>query len=805
MKLPISWLREWVAVDAAPEAIAEALTRRGLYVEGIETHGHRYPGVVAGRVLEVQRHPNADRLSLCRVDGGAGELRVVCGAPNVRSGMWAPLATVGSKLPGGLEIRRSKIRGEESQGMLCSARELELSDDAEGIVDLERLVENGALQAGRPLDELLGPPDTVLDVEAPFNRPDALGIVGLAREVKAAFGGSWTPEAKSRLEGAWSAGTGFPVHLEDVEGCPLYLAQVVEEVKVEPSPRWLARRLEAAGQRPINHVVDLTNWVLLEFGQPLHAFDLDTLRGPEIRVRRARSGERIVTLDGRERTLDAEVLAIADRERAVAVAGVMGGAETEVSESTRRLLLECAWFEPRRVRRAARSMGLVTEASRRFERRVNPLAAPAALQRFLGLIGEVCPGARRGSAGRADEMRDAPKTVELRLSRLRRVSGIDLGLEDARRCLESLEFRTRPREDRLEVELRPDRPDVALEDDLVEEVARSWGYDRIPEAWPETGGTYATRSARERVIERARRAMIGGGLTEAWTTTLVSVQEGIDAAALTGAGADTLVRLVNPTSREGEFLRPSPLPGLLRAVAHNLSQGMRSVRLFEVGTGFRTRAGSLPEESLMLCGVLSGSRYAHAHDAMQGELEWDDAHGTWEAWLTEMSVDTPRWRAYSSPGWKPGASAEVASGTSRIGWAGALGQQMLRAWGIEVPVHAFVVHLDLLVRDEEKKPLARVPGRFPPVRRDLAFFLPEAVTHDQLESVLCRAAGEWLVALELFDVYTGPGTPQGMKSLAFEVQFQHPERTLTEAEIQTIQERMTAAVAAECGGRLRDR
>jgi phenylalanyl-tRNA synthetase beta chain len=400
MKLPLSWLREWIEFEATPEGVAEALTTRGFYVEDIEARGATYPGVVVARVLEVQKHPNADKLSLCRVDGGAGELRVVCGAPNVKAGMWVPLANVGAKLPGGVAIKKSKIRGEESQGMLCSPRELELSDDHEGILDLERWLGEGGhdapatLRLGRPFEELGEPPDTILEIEIPFNRPDGMGVLGLAREARAALGGRWTAAAGAWRSARWRGRSDFDLELEDREGCPRYIAQCVEDVQVGPSPAWIRRRLESAGQRSINNIVDITNLVLLEFGQPLHAFDFDRLAGRAIRVRRAAAGESIVTLDDKQRALDPEVLVIADRERPVAVAGVMGGRDSEVSERTTSLLLECAWFDPTRVRRGSRRLGLSTEASKRYERGVDPDIGSAAAARFLALLKDVSPAAR---------------------------------------------------------------------------------------------------------------------------------------------------------------------------------------------------------------------------------------------------------------------------------------------------------------------------------------------------------------------------------------------------------------------------
>jgi phenylalanyl-tRNA synthetase beta chain len=807
MRLPLSWLRDWIEVDASATKIAEALTLRGFYVEGIESRGHHYPGVVVARVLEVRRHPNAERLSLCRVDSGRGEVSVVCGAPNVKVGMLAALATEGARLPGDVVIQRTKIRGEESQGMLCSGRELDLSEDHQGILDLERLIGPVGLALGQPLDDVLDPPDEVLLVEVPFNRPDGLGVLGLAREVRAALAGRWSEAGRARLAARWSGRSDFDLELEDSEGCPRYIAQIVEGVKVEPSQRWLVRRLEAMGQRPVNNIVDLTNFILHELGQPLHAFDLKKLGSRSIRVRRARAGETLTTLDGRPRELNPEVLVIADRARPVALAGIMGGAESEVDDNTTSILLECAWFDPKRVRRGAASLGLVTEASRRYERGVDPEIGSTAVARFLSLLREVSPG-RLGAARERSHMPSHVRTLRLRTSRCARLLGVNPTAEEAARYLLALEFGVE-RGDPVTVRVPSWRPDITLEDDLVEEVGRSHGYDRIPEALPDSRGEGALRGARERTIEQARRAMLARGLTEAWTTSLVSESEAARTAALLGDPDPRLVRLANPVSREGEVLRPNLIAGLLRACAHNLRQGVSAVRLFEVGATFRLAEpespGTLPEERLMLAALVTGPRYAHAHDALQQPADFEDAKGLWEAWLEEMSVDTPEWRPYSSPGWKTGASAEVATTTSRIGWAGTLGQELLRSWEIEVPVHLLAVGLDPFMKAPTATVRTQLPGRYPPARRDVAFFVPESVTHGTLEKALRDAAGEWLTGIELFDVYTGPGTPPGMKSLAFALRFEHPDRTLAEAEIQAVQERLAARIASDFDGRLRER
>ena len=817
MKLPISWLKEWVDIDATPEQVAEALTTRGFYVEGVESHGRRYPGVVISRVLEAAKHPNADKLSLCRVDSGKGELRIVCGAPNVAAGMIVPLATVGTTMPNGLVIKAAKIRGEESQGMLCSGRELQLTEDHDGILDLRTFMKGVEFVVGQPFDAYLPEPDAVLEVEIPFNRPDGMGVVGLAREVKAALGGRWTDKARSRLSARPASNPArvtFDLEVEDAAECPSYLAQVVEGVRVGPSPPWLVKKLEAMGQRSINNLVDLTNLVLFEYAQPLHAFDAQQLDGNAIRVRRAKPGESLTTLDGKPRKLDPEVLVIADRRKPVAIAGLMGGAASEVTDTTTTILLECAQFQPQRVRRGSRWLDLSTEASKRYERGVDPGIGMAAAARYLTLLLELCPGAKL-AAWRRKVVEPQPRSVALRPSRCERLIGLPFGAGRCADLLETLEFGV-GRGETLTVNVPTWRPDVTIEDDLVEEVARANGYDKIPDAALETGGAFAARDTRERVLRRAREGMLALGFHEAWCSSLVAEPEAVAAAKLLGDDPRRLVKLANPMSRESEWLRPNLVPGLLRATALNLRQGRTSVRLFEVGVGFLAVPGEpLPRETLMLAAVLAGGHFRHAHDPVptapkgaydpRGEVDFADLKGLCEAWLGEMRVDQPEWRAYAAVGWKSGASAEVAVGTSRIAWAGRVAQDLLRTWEIEAGVHLFVALLEPLAEGASAVIRARVPCRFPPVRRDLAFFVPRGATHASIERQLRGSAAGLLTAIELFDVYEGPGTPAGMKSLAYALQFQHAERTLTEAEVSELQSKMVAAVVQGSGGQLRER
>jgi len=503
---------------------------------------------------------------------------------------------------------------------------------------------------------------------------------------------------------------------------------------------------------------------------------------------------------------------IADKQRPVALAGVMGGQDSEVTDATTTILLECAVFQPQRVRRGARSLELSTEASKRYERGVDFGTSMAAAARFLNLLVELCPGAKL-TTWRRKFVEPQPRSIALRPSRCERLIGLPVGGGRCAELLETLEFGVH-RGDTLNVSIPSWRPDCTIEDDLVEEVARANGYDKIPEAPLETAGAHAERSSRERVIRRARASMLALGITEAWCSSLVSQAEAVSTAKLVGDDPKRLVRLANPMSRESEWLRPNLVPGLLRAVALNLRQGATSVRLFEVGAGFLSDE-PLPRESLMVAAVLAGPRFRHTHDAVptapkgaydpRAEVDFADAKGLWEAWLDEMRVDSPIWRPYAADGWKSGASAEVAVGASRVGWAGILAQDLLRSWEIEATVHLFVALLEPLAEGASAVIRARVPGRFPPVRRDLAFFVPRGTSHAAVERQLRDASSDLLHSIELFDVYEGPGTPAGMRSLAYALQFQHAERTLTEAEVHELQTRMVAAVVQGCGGQLRER
>src|SRR5213594_188065 len=617
------WLEALLGRPLEGRDIADRLARQVAPVDAVVPIHQDLRDVLIARVLEVRQHPNADRLTLCLVDAGGGApLEVVCGAPNVQAGKAYPFAPVGATLPGGLKLERRKIRGVESNGMLCSAKELGLGVDHAGILELQT---NAA--PGTPFLEAIPVADEQIVIDVSANRPDLLCHKGVARELAVSLGATVKlPEipggsAVGRLGGLKHASPtaqppnrptatvdGVEVRLEDPEGAPRYMIAVVRGVKVGPSPVWLSARLQAIGQRSINNIVDATNYILFEVNQPLHAFDLARLRGPAVVVRRAKPSERIVTLDGVERKLTADMTAICDAERPTIVAGVMGSADSEVSATTTDLVLECAYFQPTRIRRTRRALGLSSESSYRFERGLDMLGMPDALGRAVDLVRAVAGGEMREPPIDLWPEPQKPRSVFLREARVSHLLGVPVPRKEIERLLSSVGFVAAPKDDRLAVQIPGWRPDVTHEVDLIEEVARLRGYDSLPdELRPYRPGTVPDAPA-ELTLRRIREQLVasGSGLLEARTLPL-GPADGPDA-----------VPVLNPLSAEEAHLRSRLLPGLVRRVEHNWSQGQRDVRLFEVGTVFRKASGPRPEEELHLAIVLTGARHpAHWTDSIE--------------------------------------------------------------------------------------------------------------------------------------------------------------------------------------------
>ncbi|HXY91725.1 MAG TPA: phenylalanine--tRNA ligase subunit beta [Acidimicrobiia bacterium] len=797
MLAPLSWIREFTPVDAPVPAIVAALNQLGLEVEGVEQPGAEVGGVVAARVLDVVRHPDADTLTLVEVDHGSGRTRVVCGATNVVPGMTVPYAPAGATLPGGVTLGRRTIRGQVSDGMLCSPRELGLGEDHSGILSLD-----DAAEPGTDVREVLALDDVILDLAITPNRPDAMCIVGVARELAAFFR---LPLAVPEPLAPVDAGVqnDITVVVEAPDRCPRYLGRVAR-VAVGDSPPWLVQRLVKAGMRPISNVVDVTNYVLLERNQPLHAFDLAKLGKRGIVVRLADEGERITTLDGVERALSGTELLICDAARAPqAIAGIMGGSTSEVSGSTSEILLESAYFERMGIAWSSKRLKLRSESSARFERGIDPDGVARSAERAMELLAQVA-GARV-AAGAEDVYPEpvAPTRITVRTSRVNAVLGTALDAEEVWDALAPLEIDLDDAGDgdTLVATAPTFRPDLEREIDLVEEVARRVGFDRIGRTLPDTHGQVGALTPRQRDRRAAADALLGAGLSEAVTLPLVAPTD-LERA---GAPVDRVVRAANPLRAEESVLRTRILPGLLRAVAFNHSHGMVDVALFELGRVFTAPApsgGPLPDEPEHLAVAMAGvvrrrpveeDRSVDVYDAVDALRVVADALGVASLGLEAGDV----------PGYRPGRAARVRAGDSEAGSVGEVAADVADALGLDGPVVGFEVSLDALLAAPRRERLFVPPSRFPASAIDLAFNLPETVAADDVERTLREAVGGVLEDLRVFDEFRSAALGAGRRSLAFALRFRAPDRTLTDAEVGDLRRRAIDAVTAAHHAELR--
>jgi phenylalanyl-tRNA synthetase beta chain len=777
MRISYKWLSEYVDLPPAEE-LAERLTAVGLEVEAIERMGARLSGIVAARVLASEKHPDAEKLSVTRVDAGCGEpLQIVCGAKNYQVGDLVPLATVGTTMPGGARIEKAKLRGVESSGMLCSARELGLDPDASGLYILPRDV-----APGTPIAKALDLDDVLLEVNVTPNRPDALSHLGIAREVAAAFGRKAKLPQSKLCEGGGSAADAVRVRIDAPDKCHRYAARVVEGVKIGPSPGWLSRRLEACGVRSISNVVDVTNLVLLELGHPLHAFDLDKVAGHEIVVRTARQGERITTLDGKEHELDPDDLLIADRDRGSALAGVMGGGDSEIAADTTRVLIESAWFAPQGIRRTSRRHGLTTEASYRFERGADEGMVIAALDRCAAIMAELAGGTVRSGIVDANPRPVQPTSVRLRWSRPAELLGVDVSREESRRILSRLGFEEAESEGEEAASWRVPswRQDVSIEEDLIEEIVRTKGYDAIPETLPRLALANPATPRDAEVTAIVRRALEAAGFSEAVNFSFVAPGE---LAAFDGAARP--VALQNPISAELAVMRTSLLPSLLKNAALNLRQRVADVRLYEIARCYGTGRGEGDEpatEWIEVAGVLLGRRTPMGWAVSAEAVDLFDAKATVDGILSGLGVVDVRWAPRAEPWAHPRFCAAVLGERDLV--MGTVGELHPRvAAGFELPrgVLAFRLDFEALLSFAHLVPRFSGIPRFPAVLRDLAVVVEDRV---QSAQVISAVKSEPLVEeATLFDVYTGTPIPPGKKNLALALRYRALSRTLTDAEV----------------------
>jgi phenylalanyl-tRNA synthetase beta chain len=799
MKVTWNWLAEFVELNLPLERLAERLTLAGLEIESIEERGRELADVRCAEVVQVRPHPNAERLSVCDVrSGGDAIATVVCGAPNVRAGTRVCHAPPGATLPDGRRIEAAEIRGVASAGMLCSEAEMDLGPDASGIL---------LLPANAPIGDrvaaVLGLEDVALDIAVTPNRGDCLSVLGLAREIAALTGQRLRRQRIAVREGKEAAANLIAIRIVDDDLCARYVGRVISGVRIAPSPLWMQCRLRAVGQRPINNVVDVTNYVMIERGQPLHAFDYDRLPRPEITVRRAGADTTFTTLDDQGRTLHPDDLVVASGAQPVALAGVMGGANTEVTPQTQRILLESAWFAPSAVRRTSKRLGLHSESSYRFERQTDVEGVPLAADRAAALIGALAGGTV--AQGRVDVYSSvrplAP--INLRLKRVDELLGMSLTRGDVIAKLKALGMTVTPATSGTLTVVPPSyRADLAREVDLIEEVVRLVGYENVPTTLPECGmGSSAAVVERQRPHD-LKQFLAALGLSEAVQVSFCSPRENAMFPSWDGPRTPVVIR--NPLTQDDAELRLSLCSGLVRAVRHNLDQGAPAVGLFSVGKVFWRTAGF--EERWRLAGAICPSlpeRGLGRRDQLAG---FSDAKGVVEALFHFLGIDDARWTPTAEhPAFHPGKTARIALPGGAVGLVGALHPSAAEALGIRGPCWLFDLDLQELLEYRPARNVFQDLPRFPVVIRDVAIVAEDTFASDQVLRFVREwsAASPWLESVELFDQYVGAPIPAGKKSLAYSISYRAPDRTLTDIEVNDTHARLVAAIQTALNVELR--
>ena len=809
MKVSLKWLSDYVDVPSDIKEFCDRLDLTGTGVEGVETLGATFDGVVVGYVETCEEHPDSDHMHVVTVNvGGEEPVQIVCGAPNIAQGIKVPVATVGAVLPGDFKIKKSKLRGVASCGMCCSKRELGLGTDHEGIWVLP---EDAVV--GTPIAEYLGLTDTVIDLEITPNRPDCLSMVGFAREVGAMYGLDWREPAAQLEEADESIEGQVSVTIDDAERCPRYTARLIKGVKVGPSPDWLVERLTAIGQRSINNIVDVTNYVLFELGQPLHTFDFDTLDledgAAHIIVRAAQDGEKLVTLDETERELTSDMTVIATPKRAVALAGVMGGLDSEVTDATVNVLLETAAFSPAHTSRTSRNLGLISESSLRYERRVDDMNVDERADYAAALIAEVSGGTV--CSGIVDEWpagTPEERVLAFRIERFQKMMGEAIPVEFVTDCLGRLGcIVTDEGEGVLRVVAPTFRPDLEREIDLYEEVLRLYGMDRIPSTLPAGRGRLGVRTPQQLVDAKLHATLSACGMNETMTYSFAAADD-VEKLRMNEEGLGEAAELINPMNAEQSCMRRTIVPGLLRSVAYNQSRGVSNIQLYEIGTVFSSREGAAqPKERRRLAGVLAGSMGPVAWNNAPAAFDFFDGKGVLESIARELALPKVRFKALSAeeaPHLQPGRAAQMLSGGDVVGWVGEIHPLAADAFEAAAPVVAF--ELDMAVLERAARPArdyVDVP-QFPAVARDAAFVVDESVTNEKLMQCMTSAGGKLLEGVQLFDVYRDEERiGAGKKSMAYSLTYRAADRTLTSEEVDKAHDRLVKKVSNATGAEQR--
>ena len=807
MLVSLNWLKRYVNLDSnTPEQLAEKFTQTGIEVDGIEyVVKEKSKNVVVGFVKECIQHPNADKLKLCQVDVGDETLQIICGAPNVATGQKVVVAKPGAVLPGNFKIKKVKLRGIESNGMICSLQELGVQERfinpafAEGIAVLP---EDAVV--GEPVDELLNLNDAILEFDLTPNRADALSMLGVAYETSAILDEEINlpepevPRIEEHVEDY------ITIKVDDPDLCPYYGGFVIKDVTIKPAPLWMQNYLLAAGVRPINNVVDITNYVLLEYGQPLHAFDYDLLDSKEIVVRRAKDGEEIVTLDDQTRVLNNENLLITNGKTGVALAGVMGGANTEVNDNTKNVLLEAAYFDPQTIRKAVKQTGLRSEASTRFEKGVDPNRVREAGLRACELLVKYADGKVVQGVAEFDQLDRSEKTVEVNLSEVNKRLGTDISSEEVEDILRKLRFSYERNGEDFTVSIPTRRGDISIFEDMLEEIARIYGYDNLPFTLPVTGEKAGGLTYEQKLTRAMKAYMESVGLSEAITYSLTN-KDDVHRLVSQEIGEDLKpVELSMPMSEDHQYLRLSLLPELLNRLTYNVARKQENVALYEVGSVFLTNEEKLtkqPKEHVRLAGAITGTWVDHKWQQDVKKVDFYVVKGILEGLFRYLNVDVTYEQTVMDD-MHPGRTAKVLIGDRQIGFLGQIHPNLAKEKDLK-ETYVFDIDLEYLLQLERPELIYEVIPKYPSIMRDVAFVVNKDVLAGDIREVIEQVGAPLVRRVEAFDVYTGENVGDDEKSVAYNIHFQDVEKTLTDEEVDASYEKIVEAVSEKFGARVR--
>lgn len=797
MNVSINWLKEYIDFDLSPEALADRLLMLGIETESIKQLGEGLGSVVVGKIKNVRNHPNADKLALCDVDAGQdADLQIVCGAPNARQGLIAPVALVGAQLAAGLRVKPVKIRGEESRGMLCSEKELGIGDDASGLMEL-----SADLPVGTPLATALGLDDAVLELEITPNRPDCLSVIGVAREIGAETDNPIKLPSINVREGTADVRELTSVAIDAPELCPRYAARVIRGVRIAPSPKWLKRKLESIGVGTINNVVDITNFALMEYGHPLHAFDYHKLAENRIVVRRAVSDETLTTIDGTERKLASDMLVIADAEKPVALAGVMGGLDSEISDQTVDMLLESAYFHPPGVRKTSKALGMHTEASHRFERGADPEGVIPAINRAAQLIAELAGG--EVAAGIIDVYpgKREPAQVKLRPERVNFVLGTQISSDEMVDILTRLGFDVTPA---YEVTVPTFRPDVSREIDLIEEIARVHGYDNIPTTMPAGDVPVPPSTAKSELRERVKTHLIASGMTEAVNYSFYDPRD-FDRVRLDASDSvRKALKIRNPLSEDMSTMRTTLVPSLLENAQRNRNHRVENIQLFEMSKVFVPSGDSeLPNEPERIAGIIAGTIGAGVHGDPFRKADFFDVKGVVEGLFDACGIPDYAIAPTRHPLFHPGRNASVAINGQHLGIFGEAHPEVQQNYDLENETYLFEFDFEMLAGAADLTRRVEPISIYPSVNRDIAVVLDADIPASRPVELIRSVGGDLVKSVRLFDLYIGDQVPDGKKSLAYAIEYSSVTETLRDEQVDQIHARIVKKLREEVGGELR--